>query len=138
MKILAQTIDSRHWERKEEIARDLARTSSSSKPSGPSKSGSANPSSDNKKSAPNKSSTSSSPSTPKRPDLSDKLGKDGKLTPAERKRRFDNKLCMFCGFSGHMAKDCRKSGSSASKARAANVSETSTSTSAHITTVSEK
>lgn len=53
--------------------------------------------------------------------LSGKLGKDGKLTPEERKRRMDNKLCMFCAKPGHMAKDCRKASSSASKARAANV-----------------
>ena len=50
-------------------------------------------------------------------DLSDKLGKDGKLTPAERQRRFDNNLCLFCGDAGHTAKDCTKKGSSASKGK---------------------
>ncbi|KIK72305.1 hypothetical protein PAXRUDRAFT_78081, partial [Paxillus rubicundulus Ve08.2h10] len=40
----------------------------------------------------------------------------------ERKRHFDLKLCMFCGGSGHMAKDCRKSTSKAAKARAATIS----------------
>ena len=48
------------------------------------------------------------------------LGKDGKLTPTERKRRLDNKLCLFCGAAGHMARDCTKSTSSAAKGRAAN------------------
>ena len=52
-------------------------------------------------------------------ELSEKLGKDGKLTVDERKRRFDQGLCMFCGGSGHKAKECPKSGSRAAKARAA-------------------
>ena len=54
-----------------------------------------------------------------KPDLTTKLGKDGKLTAAERKNRFDNKLCMFCGLAGHIAKDCPKSTSRASKGRTA-------------------
>ena len=52
------------------------------------------------------------------PEHSDKLGKDGKLTPDEQKHRFDQVLCMFCGKSGHKAKECPKSGSQATKARA--------------------
>ena len=59
----------------------------------------------------------------KTPDLSDKLGKDGKLTSQERQRRFDNNLCMFCGRSGHVAKECPKSSSSSAKARAAKVAD---------------
>ena len=51
-------------------------------------------------------------------DLSDKLGKDGKLTQAERTRRFNNNLCLFCGGEGHTAKECPKSSSSATKAKA--------------------
>src|SRR5882672_9789694 len=50
------------------------------------------------------------------PDLSSKLGKDSKLTPQERQRRLDNNLCLFCGTSGHVAKDCPKSSSASSKA----------------------
>lgn len=30
----------------------------------------------------------------------------GKLTPEERKRRFDNNLCMFCGKPGHRVAEC--------------------------------
>ena len=89
------------------------------------------------KSAPNKSSTSTYTSSysaaPKdtkeskgkaanisgssrgKPDLTTKLGKDSKLTAAEQKNRFDNKLCMFCSLAGHIAKDCPKSTSQASK-----------------------
>ena len=43
-----------------------------------------------------------------RPDLTAKLGKDGKLTADERKRRLDNNLCMFCGGTGHFANKCHK------------------------------
>ncbi|KAG6327042.1 hypothetical protein ID866_12047, partial [Astraeus odoratus] len=37
------------------------------------------------------------------PDLTEKLGKDGKLTLEEKKRRLDNKLCMFCREDGHFS-----------------------------------
>ena len=39
-------------------------------------------------------------------DLSTKLGKDGKLTFAEKQRRRDNNLCLWCGKPGHMADVC--------------------------------
>jgi len=57
-------------------------------------------------------------------ELLDKLGKDGKLTSEECKRRFNMNLCMFCGATGHKAKDCLKSGSRAAKARAATATTT--------------
>jgi aspartyl aminopeptidase len=38
---------------------------------------------------------------------------------AKRKHHFDNELCMFCGLTGHIAKDCPKSTSRASKGRTA-------------------
>lgn len=59
---------------------------------------------------PNPSSTSqstSSSSTSSNP-LANVLGKNGKLTPAERQRRKDKNLCMFCGGSGHVADSCPK------------------------------
>src|SRR6185369_17741004 len=59
----------------------------------------------------------SSSYTPK-DSLSNKLGKDGKLTTQEHKRRLDNHLCLFCGGVGHAIKNCPKSSSSASKAKA--------------------
>lgn len=31
----------------------------------------------------------------------------GKLTPAERDHRIQNKLCLYCGKPGHIANDCR-------------------------------
>ena len=44
----------------------------------------------------------------KRPDLMDKLGKDGKLTPQEPQRCMDGSLCLLCASSSHMIKDCPK------------------------------
>ena len=118
---LAQAIDVHYWERKSKVSCQM-------KPS-------ANPFMF--KSAPDKSSTSASTSSysaaPKdtkeskgkaantsgssggKPNLTTKLGKDGKLTAVEQKNRFDNKLCMFCGLTGHITKDCPKSTSWVSK-----------------------
>ncbi|RDX48980.1 hypothetical protein OH76DRAFT_1483472, partial [Lentinus brumalis] len=65
---------------------------------------------------------SSKPATPKTPaktakPYADKLGKDGKLTPEERQRRFAANLCLFCGGPGHTADACPKK--TAAKGRAA-------------------
>jgi Retrotransposon gag protein len=118
LRLLAQSIDARYWERRAEVAREnpsgnskTATAASTSKPS-------------EKKPAPKPTPTTNPPSTPapggkpKGPDLSSKLGKDGKLTSEERQRRFANNLCLFCGGAGHTAKECPKSSSSAAKAKA--------------------
>ena len=54
-------------------------------------------------------------------DISKHLGANGKLTEAEKKRRMDNDLCVYCGKPGHKAADCRKAqhNHKDSKARAA-------------------
>ena len=52
-------------------------------------------------------------------DLTGKLGKDGKLTPQEHQRHMDNSLCLFCGKTGHIAKECLKSSAIAARAHAA-------------------
>jgi hypothetical protein len=72
-------------------------------------------------------------STPQRntPDLSSNLGKDGKLTPEERQRRFDQGLCMLCGTKDHIVKDCPKgsnkaNNSSGSKGRSTKTSDSKT------------
>ena len=44
----------------------------------------------------------------KKPDLMDKLSKDGKLTPQERQWCMDGGLCLLCASSSHMIKDCLK------------------------------
>ena len=127
---LAQSIDNRYWERKAEVSRDSGSSKSGNQPSSDSKSSnSGNKSASNNSgqassSTPSKSnsgSSSKSPKTPKAPTktYSDKLGKDGKLTPEERQRRFANNLCLFCGGAGHTASTCPKKTSAATKGRAA-------------------
>jgi hypothetical protein len=130
MKTLAHAIDSRHWERLREKSRSgksksddksdkpdskIDNASKSEKKGGNSGSGSGNGNHNRKKGKPDSGNKSSSSGTSA--SISDKLGKDGKLTHQERQRRFDNNLCMFCGGVGHVAKDCPKSTSSASKAK---------------------
>ncbi|KIM54789.1 hypothetical protein SCLCIDRAFT_30840 [Scleroderma citrinum Foug A] len=116
LRALTQEIDAHYWECKEEVA---CQTKSSS--------GNTNQASSGK--SDKKSSFRDSQSTPlssnlksnklgRTPKYLDKLGKDRKLTPDEQKCRFDQGLCMFCGKSSHKAKECPKSGSQATKARA--------------------
>ena len=138
MKTLAHSIDSRYWERAREKSRSGRNKSDTPDKSDKGKSddkknqasssghnhghnhkdnkskkqhGNNNNNKDNNKS--DKSSSSSGNNN----SISDKLGKDGKLLPAERQRRFDLNLCMFCGGPGHTANNCNKSTSSASKAK---------------------
>ena len=47
--------------------------------------------------------------TQKKPDLMDKLSKDGKLTPQECQQCTDGSFCLLCTSNGHMIKDCPKS-----------------------------
>jgi len=61
--------------------------------------------------------TSNQSSSGSRPDLTNKLGEDGKLTADERKRHLDNNLCMFCRGTGHFVDNCPKKTKKA-KARA--------------------
>jgi Retrotransposon gag protein len=133
MKTLAHSIDSRHWERLREKSR--AGKGKSDKPDKPDaksddksddkgkKPASGNNSNSNNNNNKNNKSNAGKPGKPasssgNTASISDKLGKDGKLTPQERQRRFDNNLCLFCGGVGHSAKDCPKSSSSASKTKA--------------------
>jgi hypothetical protein len=60
--------------------------------------------------------------TSARPDVSDKLGKDGKLKGDERERRIKEGLCLYCGKPGHVAADCNKAATA--KARASKVEPT--------------
>jgi len=121
---LAQTIDTRYWERKSEVARQT-KTSTTSSSNSTSK-GNSSASSDSKgktkeKDNKNKSSDKSKSSSSAKPTSSETpahLGKDGKLTEEECQRRIKDKLCMFCRQPGHMARDCPKSTSKSSKAKA--------------------
>jgi Zinc knuckle len=119
MKLLAHSIDARYWERHREKSR--SDKSKSDKPDKPDNKPDNPPKSDKKGDKPKKGKTDSDSgkqsSASGSSSHSEKLGKDGKLTSQERQRRFDNNLCMFCGGVGHVAKDCPKSTSSASKAK---------------------
>jgi len=125
LRSLCQEIDVCYWERKDEISRTTKSqpTSSTTKPSNSGgntpKSGQAktgNPPSSTNTSGSSKATSNQSLSGSK-PDLTNKLGKDGKLTADERKQWLDNNLCMFCGGTGHFADNCPKKSKKA-KARA--------------------
>ena len=127
---ITQEINTRYWEHKEEVTcQNKSLTSTSTNTNITSKSSGK---SEKSKSSTGNSAQSSSSSnlTPKKPGktlkLLDKLGKDGKLTSEERKCRFEQNLCMFCGGSGHKAKECLKSGSQAAKARSVTTTMTTT------------
>jgi len=116
LRTLCQEIDMRYWERKDEISRTTKSqpTSSTTKPSNSGgntpKSGQAktgNPPSPANTSGSSKA-TSNQSSSGSKPDLTNKLGKDRKLTADKRKRRLDNNLCMFCGGTGHFVDNCPK------------------------------
>ena len=130
MKALAHSIDARHYERLREKSRSEKnkpdkdksdKDKSDKKPGNPSSNNNNSGNSNKNKNKNNQNSNNNSDkpaSSGNSAALSDKLGKDGKLTPQERQRRFDNNLCMFCGRTGHSARDCPKSSSSTSKAKA--------------------
>ena len=130
MKALTHSIDARHYERLREKSRseknkpdkDKSDKDKSDKKHGNPNSNNNNSGNSNKnKNKNNQNSNNNSgklASSRNSAALSDKLGKDGKLTPQERQRRFDNNLCMFCSRTGHSARDCPKSSSSTSKAKA--------------------
>jgi Zinc knuckle len=46
---------------------------------------------------------------PKKPDLTDKVSKDGKLPQQECQHHQDNNLCLFCGQAGHRVRECPRS-----------------------------
>ena len=114
LRALTQEIDARYWEHKEEVACQTKSTPSTTTTTSKStlgKTEKGKSSSGNTAQTMPSSSNLTQKKSGKTAELSDKLGKDGKLTADERKHRFDQGLCMFCGGSGHKAKECPKSGS---------------------------
>jgi len=110
---LVQTIDTRYWERKSEVACQTKTSTSSTSNSASKGNSSASSNSKgktkekdnkNKSSDKSKSSSGAKPASSKTPTH---LGKDGKLTEEERQWRIKDKLCMFCRQPGHMARDCQ-------------------------------
>ena len=122
LRALTQEIDARYWEHKEEVAcqtKSAPSTTTTTSKSTLDKTEKGKTSSGNTTQIVSSSSNPTHKKSGKTAELSEKLGKDGKLTADERKHRFNQGLCMFCGGSGHKAKECPKSGSRAAKARAA-------------------
>ena len=126
---LVQEINTRYWEHKDEISWSSKSQLSTPANKSPNSGGNSTKSGQEKsKTGGNASSGSPKPATKpttsgsSKPDLTDKLGKDGKLTTNERKRCLDNNLCMFCGGAGHFADKCQKKSKKA-KAHAAAASE---------------
>jgi len=116
LRALCQEINTCYWECKDEISH-MMKTQSTSSPTKPSNSGGNSSNSGQEKSKAGNSSSSASGSSKttsnqsssgSRPDLTNKLGKDGKLTADKCKQRLDNNLCMFCGGTGHFADNCPK------------------------------
>ena len=96
---LVQAINYCYWERKAEITHE-ANPTSKVDPKGDPKIA-RNPEATRKGKV---------PENPKSgPDLTGKLGKDGKLTSQEHQCHMDNSLCLFCGKTRHIAKECPKS-----------------------------
>ena len=123
MKTLVHAIDSHHWEwlhkkfhsnkpapnkdnKSQQKSEKKPKTSSSNYTK--QNSSTSTSSNNNKLVKPSASSTS----------ISDKLGKDSKLSAEEHQRRFDNNLCLYCGGTGHKTADCKKVAASTSKAKA--------------------
>ena len=140
LKSAAQIIDARYWEcNREKSQGDSSSHKSDNKAHDKKKSSSQSQQSASSNTSQSKptASTSATTSAPKKNNILSKLGKDGKLTPQERKRRMDNSLCMFCGATGHIAKDCAKAAAS-TKARAAKVAPAAAETAATSSTESSK
>jgi hypothetical protein len=152
MRIAAQIIDTRFWERQREktrakqVAESAAatvnrksgnqsqnqnqKTTSPSTTNQQSNSNSSKPNNSNNNSSNNNNNrnkgkppaSQSSPSSFKPKPDLSDKLKDGKLTTEERQRRIDNKLCLFCGAAGHRVSECRKR--AASSARKAQLKDT--------------
>ncbi|KAG6327185.1 hypothetical protein ID866_11904 [Astraeus odoratus] len=137
---MAQGINACYWECKSEIAcqaktNPLPSSSSKQSLSGGSpfrqsnaSSGTSSSSSTGKGKNPQCPSSSMPKSDSSMPDLSGIMGKDGKLTATECLHHMKNSLCLFCGLSGHLAKDCHRSTSCTAKACTAQAASIAVST----------
>ena len=124
LRLKAKDADNIYWMQEEENhieSKNSGNTSTPNKKDSNKKPNSQSP----PKFSPNTSSTStpkpsgSSKDKPKN-SISDKLGKNGKLTGDERDCHMKEGLCLYCGEKRHVAHDCPKS--AAAKGRAAKVS----------------
>src|SRR6266481_2657063 len=128
---ITQAIDMQYWEHHAGVSHETATATTSRRRSEKSDSKTDAKSKGSlhsqQKNPPGSSQSKGSTSEPEKfiPDLTSKLGKDGKLMPQEHQRRMDKNLCLFCGAPGHVAKDCPKSTLVASKAHAVKTTQES-------------
>ena len=146
---LMQAIDAHYWERKAEIACETPATNSSGNKSeknnnNKSSSDKGKGSLQSKQNNNNSSSgslnkgKSSEPKKTLTPNLSLKLGKDGKLTPQERQCRLDKNLCLFCSAPNHRAANCNKAAAAAKACASKTTPATTESTSKHCCSEAKK
>ena len=114
---LAQRIDQRYWKRESEKKREGnpdSTPNTGSRSSGGGGGGkkpqqAPKPTNNSSSASASSSGAASGSATPRTPKpYADKLGKNGKITDAERARRLKEGLCMYCGGKGHQAADCKK------------------------------
>src|SRR6266481_6918507 len=133
---VAQAIDVRYWEHRAEVSCETTTVTTSRHRSEKSDSSKMDTKSkgslqSQQKNPPGSSQSKGSSSKPRKfiPDLTSKLGKDGKLMPQEHQCHMDKNLCLFFHAPGHVAKGCPKSMSVASKAHAVKTTQESASSS---------
>ena len=119
---LAQQINGRYWEHEEETQQEQGNQPTDKANKSQNQQSSSSPNNNQNKHqkepfVPRDPGLSSQNSNKKTLDVNDKIGKDGKLTVAERARCFANSLCLFCGGVGHTVKECPQTSSSATKAK---------------------
>jgi hypothetical protein len=116
MCLKAQDADDIYWIGKDEAKRESRKSSNSGKKETSSTTHHSNTNASTSK--PTQSSNHGKPAQsgkkldakdkPKGPDLSDKLGKGGKLKGNEWEHHIKEGLCLYCGKPGHVAADCNK------------------------------
>ena len=111
-------IDHRYWERQEEIRRDKGRQGHSDGSGGSKKPPRSPPSSSRPPKNQNKPTPTTQSFTPH-----PNTDASGWITAEERKRRMDNKLCLYCGKEGHGVKNCPVSDAKSKKKAAGNSSK---------------
>ena len=124
LRLKAQDADDIYWMQKNETSRSSGTSTKKDKPktsydnstsNSPSNTNSNNHSNNSKSSSGSKSKSnlgnSRNSNKPKVNALTDKLGKDGKLTSNEQECQLKEKLCLYCGKPGHKASECNKSAS---------------------------
>src|SRR3979490_257615 len=128
----------RYWERKAEQVREGSNEPKKESKDKSSKSSSDKQQTNNANKPKGKGKKKHTTNEPTRTDISDKLGKDGKLLPKERQRRIDNNICLLCGADSHKVAECPKSTraratTTMTTPKASSTSETKAETSAKVT-----